>query len=168
MADKNKSGRPCKFKSANEIQVAIDEYFKACEGEILKDHDGNVIFDKYGEPIIINSKPPTVTGLALFLGLKSRQAILNYQDRPEFNDAITRAKMRIEEYAETRLYDKNGCNGAKFNLTNNFGWVDRQQTELTGKDGGPVAIKSETDLSKLSVEELRQLEGILQKAASDT
>lgn len=40
--------------------------------------------------------------------------------------------------------------------------------ELTGKDGGPVAIKSETDLSKLSVEELRQLEGILQKAASDT
>jgi len=72
------------------------------------------------------------------MGLNSRQALLNYQDRPEFNDAITRAKMRIEEYAETRLYDKNGCNGAKFTLSNNFGWKDTQAHEVYGKDGGPI------------------------------
>jgi len=143
MADKDKGGRPRKFKSAEEIQVVIDNYFGICQGEILKDNEGNVIFDKYGEPIIINSKPPTATGLALFMGLNSRQALLNYQDRPEFNDTITRAKMRIEEYAETRLYDKNGCNGAKFTLSNNFGWKDTQAHEVFGKDGGPIRVKLE-------------------------
>ena len=75
-------------------------------------------------------KPPTVTGLALALGLKSRQALLNYQNREEFNDAVTRAKLRIEEYAERRLFDRDGVNGAKFSLMNNFkGWRDKPKDE---------------------------------------
>jgi hypothetical protein len=59
-----------------------------------------------------------------------------------FNDAITRAKARVEAYAESRLFDKDGANGAKFSLSNNFhGWAEKK--ELTGKDGAPLVGKLE-------------------------
>lgn len=47
----------------------------------------------------------------------------------EFCNTITRAKSRVEEYAESRLFDRDGSNGAQFNLRNNFkGWnVDNEQ-----------------------------------------
>lgn len=54
-----------KYKCKEEIEEKIDAYFKECEGEILKDEEGKPIFDKFGQPVIINQKPPTVTGLAL-------------------------------------------------------------------------------------------------------
>ena len=57
------------------------------------------------------------------MGFASRQALLNYQGKKEFNDAITRAKSVVEKYAEERLFDRDGSNGAQFNLRNNFkGW----------------------------------------------
>lgn len=112
------------------MQKKIDEYFKACEGRVLKDENGNFILDKHNVPIIIDSRPLTVTGLALALGFNSRQALLNYQAKKEFNDTILRAKARIEQYAEERLFDKDGANGAKFSLANNFdGWKEKQQIE---------------------------------------
>ena len=38
----------------------------------------------------------------------------------EFVDTITRAKARVEQYAEERLFDRDGSNGAQFSLRNNF------------------------------------------------
>lgn len=125
-----KVGRPPIYKSKEEIQEKIDAYFQECKGKILTDEEGKAIVDKYNNPIIIDSKPLTITGLALALGFNSRQALLNYQGRAEFNDTITRAKSRIEQYAEERLFDKDGANGAKFTLANNFeGWKEKQQIE---------------------------------------
>lgn len=125
-----KVGAPPMYKTVEEMQKKIDEYFKSCEGRVLKDADGNLVFDKYGRPIVVDSRPLTVTGLALALGFNSRQALLNYQAKKEFNDTILRAKARIEQYAEERLFDKDGANGAKFSLANNFeGWKEKQQIE---------------------------------------
>ncbi len=121
----NIGGRPPAFKTAEEMQEKIDEYFKDCEGHVLTDNDGEIIYDKHGQPLIVGSHPPTVTGLALALGFTSRQALLNYQAKKAFVDTITRAKSRIEEYTESRLFDRDGVNGAKFSLKNNFrGWSD--------------------------------------------
>lgn len=118
--------RPLKYKTAEELQKAIDAYFLACEGELLRDDDGNPVLNKWGAPVMVGQKPPTVTGLALSIGLASRQALLNYQGRKAFNDTITRAKSRCEEYAESRLYDRDGAMGAKFSLINNFkGWKEK-------------------------------------------
>ena len=108
------------YKSKEEIQEKIDKYFSDCEGEVLKDEEGNPILNKYGGVIIMGSKPPTITGLALALGFASRQALLNYQDREEFNDTITRAKSRCEAYAEGRLFDRDGSRGAEFSLKYNL------------------------------------------------
>jgi hypothetical protein len=115
-------GRPLKYKTAKEMQSKIDEYFEKSQGEFLKDDDGKYILNKYGEPVIINSKVPTVTGLALFLGFTSRQSLVDYQAKKEFLDTITRAKSRCEEYTESRLYDREGVRGAEFSLKYNFGW----------------------------------------------
>ena len=127
---KNRMARPLKYKTVQELQEAIVVYFKACEGEILKDEDGQPVFNKFGQPVIINQKPPTVTGLALALGFNSRQALLNYQVKKQFNDTITRAKSRCEDYAESRLFDRDGAMGAKFSVSNNFkGWSEKSQSE---------------------------------------
>ena len=116
-----------KYKTAEEMSAVVESYFKDCEGHILTDSNGEAVMDKYGSPVIIGTHPPTVTGLALALGFKTRQSLLNYQARSDkFNDIITVAKSRCEEYAERRLYDRDGVNGAKFSLTNNFkGWREK-------------------------------------------
>lgn len=132
------AGRPPKFSDKNvaEAQEIIDQFFEDCKGKpiMIKDPEaGEEIpyLDKYGQPVLIGVKPPTVTGLCLALGFYSRDALLNYQhddaENPLLADTITRAKMRCQEYAETRLYDKDGANGAKFSLSNNFGWIERQE-----------------------------------------
>lgn len=130
MEEKKAIGRPPTFKSKAEMQKKIDEYFEKCEGEVLLDEYGKPVIDKWGNVIKVGAKPLTVTGLALALGFTSRQALLNYQAKQEFVDTITRAKTRIEQYAEERLFDKDGANGAKFSLANNFeGWKEKQQIE---------------------------------------
>ncbi len=128
---KGQVGRPPKYEHKEEIEGLIEEYFKKCEGEILKDDEGEVIFDKFGNPVIVGARPPTVTGLALALGFSTRLSLLNYQGKKEFMNTITRAKSMVEAYAEERLFDKDGSNGARFSLINNFrGWTEKPQTDL--------------------------------------
>lgn len=113
-------GRPLTYKTPDELQTAIDKYFADCDGKLLRDEDGTAIVDKFGNPVIVGKKPPTVTGLAYALGFKSRQALLNYQGKKAFNDTVTRAKLYIEAYCEERLFDKDGVKGATFSLERNF------------------------------------------------
>lgn len=122
-----------KFNSPEEMQQKIDAYFADCEGEALTDKEGNPFFDKFGAPVIVGAKPLTVTGLALALGFTTRQALLNYQGRGEYRAIIEAAKLKIENYAEMRLYDRDGCNGARFNLQNNFRAWDADKPAQDGK-----------------------------------
>ena len=135
------AGRPPYYKTVEEMQKLIDEYFEKSSGEPLLDADGNPVLHK-GEPIMIKQYPLTVTGLALALGFTSRQAIMNYQDKQEFVDALTRAKLVIENYANQRLFDKDGVQGAKFTLTNNYdGYKERTETDLNIKEMPMIILK---------------------------
>lgn len=130
MSEKHPGGRPPYFESAEQMQTLIDAYFEECNGKPFLDEDGNPMRNKYGKIIRDDRRPYTITGLALALGFTSRQALLNYEGKEEFVDTIRRAKSRVERYAEERLYDKDGSNGAKFSLANNFkGWSEKQQIE---------------------------------------
>lgn len=127
---KNDIGRPPTFKTKEEMQAKIDAYFEECNGEILYNAEGEPMLNKYGEVIRTGVRPYTITGLALALGFNSRKSLLDYQAKDEFVNTITRAKAKVEQYAEERLYDKDGANGAKFSLANNFeGWKEKQQIE---------------------------------------
>ena len=146
MSEVNKGGRPPMYNTPEEMQVIIDEYFETCKGEMRHDDDGKVYRDKYGFPIFFDQKPPTITGLALALGFTSRQALLNYQAKEAFVDTITRAKSRVECYAEERLFDKDGANGAKFNLANNFdGWKEKKEIEADVNSTVTINIELEDD-----------------------
>ena len=124
--------RPLKYKTVDALQAAIDQYFEDCRGKPLLDDDGNAVTDKYGNPIIVDAKPPTITGLALALGFTGRKQLLDYQGRATFCNTITRAKARCEEYAESRLYDRDGANGAQFSLKYNFRWDAQKDAEAEG------------------------------------
>ncbi|MBP1546306.1 MAG: hypothetical protein J6A37_06880 [Oscillospiraceae bacterium] len=138
-----------KYGSAEEMEERIEKYFTDCEGHPLTDEEGNVITDKYGQPVIVGAHPPTVTGLAIALGFKTRQSLLDYQARSgAFNDILTVAKSRCEEYAERRLFDRDGVNGAKFSLMNNFkGWRDKP-----AEDNSAAMDKLDSILDKIREE----------------
>lgn len=124
----NKVGRPPFYTSAEEMQKKIDAYFEECDGKLLTNPDGTPILTKWGQEIYIGKKPYTITGLALAIGFNSRKSLLEYQGKEEFVNTITRAKARVEAYAEARLYDKDGSSGAQFSLKNNFkGWDGDQE-----------------------------------------
>ncbi|WP_308779630.1 terminase small subunit [uncultured Clostridium sp.] len=121
---KKKGGRPLKFKTPEELEKRIEEYFK-----YAKD----------------NMEVPTVSGLAWFLGT-NRQCLLRYQEEDNdllksvpddvkgmFRDTVKQAKARIEAGYEQALFSKNSAVGAIFTLKNNYGWVDKQEVERTNK-----------------------------------
>lgn len=85
----------------------------------------------------------TMTGLAIALGFRSRQALVSYEKEPGYefaHDIIQYAKMKIEEDTEQRLHDPKNYNigGAIFSLKNNWGWQDRQDIRL---DQRKITIK---------------------------
>lgn len=133
-------GRPPKFKSTEELQEKIEQYFRDCDGTPYIMPDGSPLKDKTGEVILVGRHPPTVTGLALALGFKSRQSLLDYGGRDRFSDTVTCAKLRIEAYAEERLYDKDGQRGAEFNLKYNFRWAQEEKRDDAGKEQGVVLL----------------------------
>lgn len=135
-----------KFNSPEDMQEKIKAYFEDCKGEQLTDDDGKPVLDKYGEPIRFGVKPLTVTGLALALGFTTRQSLLNYQGRGAYKAIIEAAKLQIENYAEMRLYDRDGWNGARFNLQNNFRAWDADKSNQDDKK--PPAINIICDIPR--------------------
>jgi hypothetical protein len=104
----NPVGHPLKFKSIEELQNKIDAFFIECD---------------------VKEEPYTITGLALALDT-TRQTLINYEDRPEYLDTIKKAKARVENYAEKRLFTGQPT-GPIFALKN-FGWKDKTETEHSG------------------------------------
>lgn len=98
--------RPPKFTSPEEFKAIADEYFAKREGE---------------------SKPFTVNGLALALGL-CRQSLLNYGEKPEFLDAVKEIRATLEDHWESRLGGTNAA-GTIFWLKNQ-GWSDKTEQTI--------------------------------------
>lgn len=140
----NKGGRPRKYNSAKALQQAIDDYFNECnKPKFLKDEEGNILRDKKGNPIYLGDKPPTVAGLAYYLGFASTQSLMDYEKDERFSVIIRRAKLQIEEYLESRLMDRDGQRGAEFNLRCNFKWNDKKDDGNNyGENTGVIMMPS--------------------------
>lgn len=100
----NQVGRPRKYKTVEELQTLIDEYFSRCDEM---------------------QRPYTITGLALYLDM-DRQSLLRYEKDygDEFSYTIKRAKERVQEFVECCLFKKGIAQGVIFNLKNNFKWEE--------------------------------------------
>jgi len=130
------SGKPPIFKTPEELEAKITEYFDNCP-------DTKTVVMRTKDGIFREEIPcPTVTGLALFLGFCDRQSLYDYQSKnEEYSCIIKRARTKAERVYEQLLQD--GNSGAIFALKN-MGWTDKQEINLNQK----------TDLSSLSTEEL--------------
>ena len=124
-----KAGQPQKFKTVEELQTAIDEYFDYCDNRIQN------VYSKARDEVIeiINPAPYTIMGLARALKM-SRQCLLCYEKAKgyeKFYDTVKAGKLRVGEDVETRSIEGNAA-GPIFNLKNNFGHKDKQEVELSG------------------------------------
>ena len=149
----NNYGPMPKYKTPEEMQAKIDQYFEDCKGTPLFDHHGDPVLTKWGDPVYMDRKPPTISGLAYALGFKTRWGIYKYKAKKEFMDILMQAKLRIEIYNEEQLYSRDGSRGAMFNLRMNFrGWQEEKQTTEGGAavniindiPEGQVTINTET------------------------
>lgn len=93
------------FKSAEELQLAVDGYFSETE-------------------------KPTLAGLAYALGI-NRQTLYNYEQKDEFLDIIKKAREKVESTYEERLVYGSQPTGVIFALKN-MSWKDKTETEHTG------------------------------------
>ena len=127
--EKHAGGRPLKFKSVEELQKKIDEYFATTGTKTKK-----VFSKRLGDVIDIEYyEPATICNLALFLDV-DRDTLLNYGKREEYFGTIKKAKARVEsniEYGGLMGYLPPATN--IFNLKNNFGWVDKQEVDHQSK-----------------------------------
>ena len=92
--------------------------------------------------------------IALALGISYRTLRNRKKDFANFATAIKKGNP-----AATIFYMKSRC-----------GWKETDRKEITGKDGEPVKVDkvNQLDLSKLTLEQLDALEGIVNAASNDT
>lgn len=103
----NSRGRPLNFKTVEELQEKIDNYFNSCDEE---------------------SEPITITGLALALGT-TRETLCDYEEKDEYSDTIKTAKLRVQHAYEKRLVRRG--NGGDIFALKNFGWKDKSEVDNT-------------------------------------
>jgi hypothetical protein len=102
-----KVGRPRTIEDPDEFKARAEAYFAETEA---------------------SGKPPTITGLALYVGLTDRSRLHEYEMRPEFSHAVKAAKARVEAWHEARLSGQNVA-GSIFWLKN-YGWRDTQEVNV--------------------------------------
>lgn len=117
-AESTELGRPRRYKSATELQAAVDRYFDEAD-------------------------KPTMSGLAYALGFEDRDSFARYEEYgPDFSRTVKRARLRIEQDRHERLIDRDKFTaGVIFDLKNNHGWKDMSQQELSGPNGGPIDVR---------------------------
>ena len=140
--------RKLKFDNPEELEKKISEYFAVTAAA---------------------GKPPTMSGLALFLGT-ARSTLLNYINSADnegtskkalCSDLLLMAKAQIECYLEERLIT-DYSRGLEFVLKNGYhGWGDKVTV------GGEVEVKHQGDAGaiKMTDEELMNRIAVLQAKA---
>lgn len=117
------AGRPKLYNDVNELSALIDEYFETAA------------YMEAGDAKIF---APTMSGLAYHLHM-DRKTLLTYSKDCEFLPTIKRARERVHQALEQRLYGNN-VTGIIFNLKNNFGWKDVKAQEISGVDGEAIKV----------------------------
>lgn len=129
-------GRKRVFETPDQLRRACEDYFKSQEC---------LIYDKWGQPLINpdtgeyvkSTKPLTISGLGLHIGvatstLRRYRAIAESGTVPyEFAEVVNEALQKIENYAETRNYDRDGQKGAQFVLQAGFNWRTAKEKRET-------------------------------------
>ena len=138
-------GRPPLYKTAEELQKKISQYFKSgVKKKVSWQGDKKIII-----PI------PTITGLILYCGFCNRASFYDLEKNPLFTHTIKKARSFIEKEYEELLHS-GSCTGAIFALKN-FGWIDKSEVEHTGAIG--LLTKEEIDARDTRIRQAHNLAG---------
>ena len=99
--------------------------------------------------------------IADFLGISEKTLTKHYKE--ELKNGAIKANAAIAKTLFNAAKEGN-VTACIFWLKTRAGWRETQNVELSGPEKGPVAVKNSPDLSRLSDEELMQLDGLLEKA----
>ena len=127
------------YKSPDALKKECLAYFKWVEENPLYSVEVVKIKDRAELVPVPKLRAMTLRGLCVFLGIKL-QTWLNYREREEFFDIIT----RVEEMIYAQKFE--GAAGGMLNaniIARELGLADK--SELTGADGGPIQFSSLTD-----------------------
>jgi len=136
------TGAPAFYDSPEAMEKECNSYFEWIKGEYEERVTEITIKGKkqeFRETICLREpEPPTVTGLALYLGFESTTSLSDYSKKgPEFASIIKRAKLRVENRYEKNLHGEKPT-GSIFALKN-MGWKDTNLLDDSGAVAGILA-----------------------------
>lgn len=122
------------YPTPKSLADKVDEYFDSCF--VYRQHP------KLGVEMAYEVKTPTYAGLARFLGFSSRSQLLDYTNQRDeaYEDVINDAKLRLEEYMESKLIHSKNPTGLIFALKNNANWEDVTKKQVGGIDDKPLLL----------------------------
>jgi hypothetical protein len=127
----NPVGRPPKYKTPQELQAKIDEYFRNCdEGKIVTRLNKRLEVVTYTQRI-----PYLLCDLAYHLGFADRHAISDYKGRSdEFNTVISRARTKCEgDLARGSIQGEYDAKSTGLVLSATHGYSVKTQIDLGSK-----------------------------------
>jgi hypothetical protein len=80
--------------------------------------------------LYIGNRPPTVEGLAVYLGFAALQSWYDYRDRPEYSEVYTRARLMFTQYNAESLFDRDRFKGAERTLVHHYDWEPTNQIQI--------------------------------------
>ncbi len=117
------TGSPAYYDNPDDMAKEIDTYFDWIKGEVGERQvkiGKRTTKEQYW---VREPEPPTITGLALYLGFSCIQSLDKYMNRgPKFSAVVKRGKTRVEHRYERNL-SSDKPTGAIFALKN-MGWKD--------------------------------------------
>lgn len=93
-----------------------------------------------------NKKQPSMTGLALSLGITRSDLLSASNNDPQIQSIVNRAKMIIVDYVEQALLSGRPPVGLIFWLKNNDNWVDKTEVAHTTKSAADILRELAVDL----------------------
>lgn len=137
---KHPGGRPMKYQTVEELELAIDGYFQKCDQVKSK------VTTKAGKEIeVSNPDPYTLEGLAVHLGI-DRRTLFNYSNKSEFFPAIKIARDKCQaDLVRRALKGEVRDAPAIFLLKNNYGYTDKLEH---GFDHDKGKFKVKVDFGK--------------------
>ncbi|OKS84854.1 terminase small subunit [Mucilaginibacter polytrichastri] len=128
------------FHSKSDLEGWISSYFKYIEGDFelaLPPPRSKLETERVAHKIWLREpEPPTISGLAYYLGFESRQAFDQYEVSGRFGPELKRGRLRIETEYEKKLHNSSST-GAMFALKA-MGW--NEKAEIMPMLNGDITI----------------------------
>lgn len=172
-----------KFATPELMKTKCEEYFASCDG-VIYNKAGQMVMNKDGTPLITQIKPYTISGLLLYLEM-GRENLHRYEIGDfdlkgyprkneyvpmQYSDVVKWARRKIENYAEERLYDRDGHNGGRYVLDCAFGWSTQKERAEIKSMQDTIALRREDQRMKremLDSDEEEETTIIIKRASKD-